>query len=145
MSDRIAGLFACILALAFFASALQLETPFFPDPLGPKAFPILISIVGFIAGFMMVLKPDEEPKWPVRSTMMRLLIAVLILVGYAISLKPLGFLVPTAFAAGLLCFQISSNSRSALSTGIGISSVLFLIFKYGLGLSLFALPRWLVN
>jgi hypothetical protein len=29
-------------------------------------------------------------------------------------------------------------------TGICLSGFLFVIFKYGLGLSLFALPRWLM-
>ena len=39
MSDRITGFVVAVLALAFFASASQLEQPFFADPLGPKAFP----------------------------------------------------------------------------------------------------------
>ena len=45
MSDRIFGLIIAVVALAFFASATQLEQPFFADPLGPKAFPYLISVV----------------------------------------------------------------------------------------------------
>ena len=48
MSDRLTGLIVLVVALAFFASATQLEMPFFSDPLGPKAFPMLISGVAII-------------------------------------------------------------------------------------------------
>jgi putative tricarboxylic transport membrane protein len=144
MSDRITGLIVSVLALAFFASASQLETPFFADPLGPSAFPMLISAVAFVSGCVMVLRPDVEPNWPALSTFVRLLIAVLVLVLYAYGLKPLGFLLPTALAAGAISHQIRPAVLASSLTGICLSVFLFITFKYGLGLSLFALPRWLM-
>ena len=60
---------------------------------------------------------------------------------YALALKPLGFLLPTAVASAILSFQILPKFLGATVTGIGLSSCLFLIFKFGLGLSLFPLPR----
>jgi putative tricarboxylic transport membrane protein len=143
MSDRITGSFVAVLALAFFASASQLEAPFFADPLGPSAFPMLIAAVAFVCGGVMVLRPDAEPDWPALSTLIRLLIAVLVLVLYAYGLKPLGFVLPTALAAGAISYQIRPGLRASALTGVCVSVVLFIIFKYGLGLSLFALPRWL--
>lgn len=71
--------------------------------------------------------------------------AVLILVGYAYALKPLGFLLPTAVAAGVLSYQISPNLKHAALTGISLSGVLFVIFKYALGLGLVAVPKWLLG
>ena len=144
MSDRITGLTVSVLALAFFASASQLEMPFFADPLGPQAFPMLISTIAFISGCVMVLRPDAEPKWPTLATFVRLLIAVLVLLLYAYGLKPLGFLLPTALAAGAISYQIRPAFLASSVTGICLSGFLFVIFKYGLGLSLFALPRWLM-
>jgi putative tricarboxylic transport membrane protein len=145
MSDRITGLIVSVLALAFFAGASQLEMPFFADPLGPKAFPMLIASVAFISGCVMVLRPDAEPDWPSLATFGRLLIAVLVLVLYAYGLKPLGFLLPTAIAAGAISYQIRPTLRASTLTGICLSFGLFIIFKYGLGLSLFPLPRWLMG
>ncbi|MDB2324550.1 tripartite tricarboxylate transporter TctB family protein [Alphaproteobacteria bacterium] len=145
MSDRITGLVVAVLALAFFASASQLETPFFADPLGPSAFPMLISAVAFMCAGVMVLRPDAEPDWPVLSTFIRLSIAVLVLVLYAYGLKPLGFVLPTALAAGAISYQIRPRFRASALTGVCVSIGLFVIFKYGLGLSLFALPRWLMT
>lgn len=143
MSDRIFGLVVAVVALAFFASATQLEQPFFADPLGPKAFPYLISVVAFIAASMMIFSPDKESKWPNFKTLIRISVAVIILILYANSLKPVGFIFSTAVAAGALSYQIRPRSIESVAIGVGLSVVLFIIFKYGLGLGLFAFPRWL--
>jgi len=75
MSDRLTGLIVMVVALAFFVGATQLESPFFADPLGPKAFPMMISSVALIAGMVMVLRPDEPPQWPELVTIGRLILA----------------------------------------------------------------------
>jgi putative tricarboxylic transport membrane protein len=143
MSDRITGLIVAVLALAFFAGASQLESPFFADPVGPKTFPYFIAAIGFVSGVTMVVLPDPEPKWPGVAMLGRISIAVIVLIFYAYALKPLGFLLPTALAAGALSYQIVPNRTAALLTGISLSGGLFIIFKFALGLGLFALPRWL--
>ena len=145
MSDRLTGLITLVAALAFFISALRLESPFFADPLGPSAFPILISAVAGLAGMVMLLRPDAEPEWPAAATARRLVLATGILVFYAFGLKPLGFLLSTAVAAAALSYQIRASAARAAVTGICLSVGLFIIFKFALGLSLFALPRWLTG
>jgi len=145
MSDRITGLIVAVLALAFAAGASQLEEPFFADPLGPKAFPLLISAVAFLAGATMVMRPDAEPAWPGLATLMRLAVATVILVAYAYALKPLGFLAPTAIASAALAYQIRPRAVQSIIIGLALAGGLFVIFKYALGLGLFALPRWLMG
>jgi len=145
MSDRLTGLFIIVVALAFFAGATQLEAPFFADPLGPKAFPMMIASVALIAGMVMVLRPDEPPEWPELATIARLILATIILVFYAYSLKPLGFLLSTAAAAAALSYQINPNAMRSMLTGLALSIGLFFIFKFALGLSLFAFPRGLIG
>jgi len=141
MSDRLTGLIIIVVALAFFAGATQLEAPFFADPLGPKAFPMMIASVALIAGMVMVIRPDEPPQWPALATIARLGLATVILVFYAYSLKPFGFLLSTAVAAASLSYQINPHAIRSILTGIGLSIGLFFIFKFALGLSLFAFPR----
>ena len=145
MSDRITGLIVAVLALAFAAGASQLEEPFFADPMGPKAFPLLVSAVAFLAGATMVMRPDAEPAWPGLATLIRLAIATIILVAYAHALKPLGFLLPTAIASAALSYQIRPRAGQSVVIGLALSAGLFVIFKYALGLGLFALPRWLMG
>ena len=145
MSDRLTGLFIIVVALAFFAGATQLEAPFFADALGPKAFPMMIASVALIAGMVMVMRPDEPPEWPELATIARLILATIILVFYAYSLKPLGFLLSTAAAAAALSYQINPNAMRSILTGLALSIGLFFIFKFALGLSLFAFPRCLIG
>jgi len=145
MTDRLFGLVALFTGLAYVFAANGIQSGFLVDPVGPKTFPILVGGVAALCGLLIALKPDTpEPHWPGVRTLVALLIAVGVLLGYAYALKPLGFLLPTAVAAGVLSYQIRPRPLPALATGIGLSGGLFLLFKYVLGLGLLGVPRdWL--
>lgn len=142
MSDRIFGLVVVLVALAFIASATQIQTSFLSDPVGPKAFPILVGSVAALCGVIMILRPDQEPEWPQLRTLGALLVSVFVLVAYAYLLKPLGFLIPTAIVAGVLSYQINPRIGAAVIAGVGLSVGLFIVFKFILGLGLIGLPRF---
>jgi len=141
MSDRLFGLAVIVLALGYILSATQIQTSFLSDPVGPRAFPILIGGIAIVCALAIILKPDAEPNWPSLPTFGKIALAVVVLAGYAYALKPFGFVVPTAIAAGLLSYQISPRARAAALTGIGLSVGLFITFKYALGLGLYAFSR----
>jgi putative tricarboxylic transport membrane protein len=144
-TDRIFGVVAILGALAYIASALSLPPGSLFDALGPKVFPIIVGIGAIISASVLVLKPDAEPQWPATKTLLGIGFAVLVLVGYAYALKPMGFLLPTAIAAGVLSYQITPRPLAAVVVGIGLSVGLFVIFKFALGLSLVAIPRGLIG
>lgn len=141
MSDRIFGLAIIAVALGYMLSATQIQTSFLTDPVGPKTFPYLIGGVMIVSSLAILLKPDDDPDWPDLLTFGRLLLAVAVLVAYTYALKPLGFLIPTALAAGILSYQIEPRPMNAALAGLGLSIGLFLIFKYALGLGLVPLPK----
>ena len=144
-SDRIFGLVMAVLALAYIASAFQIQTSFLSDPVGPKAFPVIIGSIGALSAMFMVFRPDPEPVWPAARTFGALAVSIIVLVLYAYSLRPLGFILPTAIAAGILSFQISPRPRYAVITGICLSVGLFLIFRFALGLGLVPFPKGLFS
>ncbi|MCK0139983.1 tripartite tricarboxylate transporter TctB family protein [Aliiroseovarius sp. F47248L] len=144
-SDRIFGAVVTLVALAYVASAMQIQTSFMADPVGPKTFPILIGCVAALCGIIVALKPDPDPDWPVLATFGSLGLAVVVLVGYAYALKPLGFLIPTAITASILSYQIEPRAGRAVLAGIGLSVGLFLIFKFALGLGLVPFPKSLTG
>tara|TARA_A100001011_G_scaffold102535_1_gene108231 strand:- start:6160 stop:6597 length:438 start_codon:yes stop_codon:yes gene_type:complete len=145
VSDRIFGSILIVLALALFVSATQLESPFFADPLGPKNFPFIVSGAALVCSLAMIIKPDKDPLWPNIKTLIKLFTALVILVLYAFSLKNFGFLLPTALASAALSYLIKPNVFKSSSTGIILSLSLFVIFKFGLGLSLFPFPKFLIG
>ena len=142
-SDRIFGLVAALVALAYIVSATQIQSSFLADPVGPRVFPIIIGVVAAISSMFLVFRPDPEPQWPAARSFAALGFAVVVLVAYAYALKPLGFLVPTAIVAAILSYQISPRARFAALTGASLSVLLFVLFRYALGLGLVAFPKWL--
>jgi putative tricarboxylic transport membrane protein len=144
-SDRIFGLVVILVALAYIASALQIQTSFISDPVGSKTFPVLVACAAILCGGVMIFSPDGEPDWPEARMGLSLLLSVALLVAYAYALKPLGFLLPTAVAGAVLSYQITPKAKSAAVIGVCLSIGMFLLFRYVLGLSLFALPRSLMG
>lgn len=133
-ADRIFGLVALITAVAYLAAATQIQTNMFSGEFLPKLFPYMIGIVAAICSLFMVFKPDPDPEWPASGTWVNMALAVVVLAVYAVLLTPLGFILPTIFAAGILSYQISPHARNAALAGLGLSLGLFVLFKYALGL-----------
>ena len=141
ISDRIFGAVVILGSFIYVMAARGIQKPFFSDPLGPQAFPIGVGIVAAICGLVMVFSPDEEPDWPEMRSFLALVGCTALLVAYAYALKPMGFLVPTAVASAVISYQITPNATRAVIFGVCISGGLFALFKFALGLSLFAFPR----
>ncbi|WP_395540949.1 tripartite tricarboxylate transporter TctB family protein [Neotabrizicola sp. sgz301269] len=144
-SDRIFGLVVVLSALAYFAGAWQIQAGMMMDPLGQRAFPMLIAADGLICGIGILLRPDAEPEWPGARAWFAMGIALLALVAYAYSIVPLGFLIPTAIASAAIGYLIEPKAMQSVMMGIGLSVVLYVIFKYGLGLGLQPFPRALMG
>ena len=136
MSDRVLGV-ACILLAGFFIwQATLIETGFIVDPMGPKAFPIVIGITLAIAAIYPIVKPDPRPDWPAAGRVLEIVFAVAIMIAYAMALPRFGFVLSTAVAAGLLSWRLGSRPPAAAVAGIAIAAGIYLIFHLVLGLTL---------
>ncbi|GFE51013.1 hypothetical protein So717_27660 [Roseobacter cerasinus] len=133
-SDRIFGLVCLITAVAYIAAATQIQTNLFSGEFLPKLFPLMIGGVAALCSLTIMFRPDPDPNWPVARTWGAMAIAVLVLCVYAVMITPLGFILPTAIAAGILSYQISPNVKPAIAAGVGLSLGLFVLFKFALGL-----------
>jgi putative tricarboxylic transport membrane protein len=140
-SDRVFGLVVLMVALAYIASATQIQSSFLADPVGPRAFPMMIGAVAGISGLVLIVRPDPDPNWPAIRTFGALVVATLVLVIYAFLLKPLGFIVPTTICVAVLSYQISPRIRPALISGVALSIGLFFLFNVALGLSIVGFPE----
>lgn len=129
-SDRIFGLVILITAAAYIAAATQIQTNMFSGEYLPKLFPVMIGGVAALSALVLIFKPDPDPDWPAARTWGNLFVAVLVLAIYAVMITPLGFIIPTAITAAILSYQISPNAKTAVLSGIGLSIVLCVIFKY---------------
>ncbi len=136
MSDRIFASICIALALLMAWGATVIEESFIQDPLGPKAFPLVIAVVLAACGVAMFLRPDEEPVWPRRRKQIQLLWTIGAMVLYVQFLPSAGFLIATAIGAGFLSWQLGASIKQACWGGVGISVSIYVVFKLVLGLSL---------
>ena len=140
-TDRIFGAVMIVVALGYILSATTIQIPLFPDPMGPKAFPMMVAAGVILCSIVMIIRPDADPNWPAATALLSITVAIIVMIAYAYTLKPLGFLIPTAFAAGILSYQLKPQALFAALTGVGMSIGLFILFKYALGLGLQPVPK----
>jgi putative tricarboxylic transport membrane protein len=136
LSYRILGAVCVLLGLAYIWGATQIETGLILDPLGPQAFPIIVGCVLVISAIVVFLQPDPAPEWPRLSRALEIVAAVAVLIAYALTLEPVGFVVSTAIAASILSWRLGSEPLWAIISGIGISVGIYTVFHLILGLSL---------
>lgn len=129
-----------VVALGYILSARAIQTSFMSDPVGPRLFPYMIAGVIIICALVMILRPDPEAEWPAGPMILQLCIALAVLVAYAYSIGPLGFIIPTAIASGVLSWQIGGRPLRAAITGVGLGIGLWVMFRLILGLGLRGLP-----
>ncbi|MFN4153584.1 MAG: tripartite tricarboxylate transporter TctB family protein [Paracoccaceae bacterium] len=144
-ADRIFGVVMMIVALGYILSAMTIQTSFLSDPVGPRVFPYMVAGVVMISCLVMILRPDPEVQWPVGGMLLQMLLALVVLFGYAMLIQPLGFIIPTVIAAGILSWQINPRPVPAALSGLGLGIGLFVLFKFILGLGLQGLPRALMG
>jgi len=139
IGDRIAGVILLILAVAAWWYARTFTTGFM-QPVGPGAFPQLVSVpLGVLAGYL-VLRPGVNQRWPHRAAMLRQAATIALLIGYAVLIEPWGFLPATLLATTLLMRQFGARWTQALSGGAPMTVGLYTLFEFALGMPLPDMP-----
>jgi putative tricarboxylic transport membrane protein len=136
MGDRALGVACLVLAALYAYFAAQTEVGFMSDPLGPKAFPIIIAGVLAVAGIYPIVRPDPAPRWPAPGRLLEIVFAAALMVGYTYALPVVGFVLATAVIAGLLSWRLSAKPVAALVAGVAIAFGIYAVFHLVLGLSL---------
>lgn len=135
-ADRILGL--ALIGLAAFAAfqAYQLEPTFNYEPVGPRAFPILLSVILTVLSLVLVFRPGENGEWPEKRVVIKLGCVLLVLLVYALLFTRLGFLITTFFAVFSLSRLFDAAWPKALLAGVLMALGSYYLFTLGLGISL---------
>ena len=136
MSDRIFGGASIVLSLLMMWATGLIEESFIQDPLGPKAFPLVIAGIMGLSGLVMMFKPDAEPHWPGMVKLAELAATVGVFVAYAEIMPMVGFVLSTAVATAFLVWRLGGTTRQALIGGVVISIGIYAVFQHLLGLNL---------
>ncbi len=137
LGDRVLGLGLLVLVVAYGWAAQQWPEPFGgAESVGPETFPTILSVVLVAGSLYLMIRPDPDAQWPIGKSALELVVSVLVLVVYAFLLEPLGFIVSTTLAVGTLSWRMGAAPKRAFVTGLVSAVVVFVLFNYGLSLSL---------
>ncbi len=134
--DRVLGAVLLLVALAFIAGAARLQVPFQYEPLGPKAFPIVLGTLLAICGVVLTLRPDTVEWFDSRAAAWRVLAGALLLCLYAALFEPLGFILSTALAVTAMSRLFGLSVGPAALYGVALAVIGYFGVGEGMGLNL---------
>jgi putative tricarboxylic transport membrane protein len=128
MSDRILG-GVCVAAAATMAwFARDYAPPFSYEPVGPRAFPMLLAALMAIAGAWLVIKPTLRGSAIDGAHLKTLGLSATAILIYTALFQTLGFPLATALMAVPVGMAFGGNWRLSLAGGAGLGLGLFLLF-----------------
>lgn len=127
-------LFAAIwlLVCAFLASvAWGFQAPFSYDPVGPRAYPLLLLVLMGLAALWLVGKPSKEADTPISWVLARkVALCVGALLAYALLFEPLGFILSTALAGFTLGLLFTGKPLPSAISGVLMGVLLHGLFDF---------------
>lgn len=132
LNDRILGVAALLIAVFFTAFGYDLEPPFSYEPVGPKAFPLLIALVIGICGVYLIIKGGNDIEPNPKGANIRIFTMLVYVLIYAFIFQWLGFIIATALMTIFVSRLFGGSWVKAIIGGIAIGIVFFFLFDRGL-------------
>jgi putative tricarboxylic transport membrane protein len=139
VADRIAGIVLVILAVGAWWHSHTFTTGF-GQPVGPGAFPRLVSVPLGLVSLYLILRPGLNQRWPQGSALMRQVGALVLLAVYATFIEPWGFLPASLITVPLLMQLFGASWKASLVNGTLLTVALYLLFEFVLRLPLPNMP-----
>ncbi len=136
MSDRIFALVWLAVCTLIFVQMWNLVVPFAYEPLGPKAFPMLLAGLMALCCLLLLISPDRDIHWPPLPVLGKGLLLIAVLLGYAVLFEQLGFPLATALMVLAISRLFGGRWRYGLLTGGLIGGLGYLFFDTLLQVSL---------
>jgi len=128
MSDRILGA-ACLVAGAGMAWAAHgYVAPISYEPVGPRAFPLLLAGLMALAGVWLIARPGPQGFGLGREHFRTIGLAVAAVFGYAALFEMLGFPLATAAMALPVGMAFGGSWKQSLAGGVAMGIALYLLF-----------------
>ncbi|MBM6549789.1 tripartite tricarboxylate transporter TctB family protein [Marinomonas ostreistagni] len=116
-------------------TAYHFEVPFQYEPLGPKAFPLILSAILALCSVWLLLKPSENKWAPTAAVLVKLLSGVALMTGYAFLFEKAGFIISTAIVGTVFCILFGESTKRAVIYSVALSVVSYFLMKHLLQLN----------
>lgn len=128
MSQRIFALVWLLVSVAMGWLALAFNVQFSYEPVGPKAWPLVLSVLMSISAIYLFIRPGEEPEWPEARTIGRIALLALSLLLYAIFFQTLGFPLATALMTVAVGRLFGGSWKASAIAGVVMGIGLYFFF-----------------
>ncbi len=128
LDDRKLGAFALALAAFLAWYGYDLKAAFSYEPIGPRAFPLMVSAIIAVCGLILTIKGGNRVEPNSGGASARIWLMIAILSGYAATFQLLGFIISTALMTVLVARLFGGTWLKALVGGIGMGILFFIIF-----------------
>lgn len=132
LNDRVLGIAALFFAAFLTWFGYDLEAPFSYEPVGPKAFPLMLALIIAICGARLVYKGGNAVEPNPAGANFRIMSMILYLAAYAFLFQWVGFIVSTAFMAIFVGRLFNGSWIKCIIGGVAMGILFFLLFDKGL-------------
>lgn len=136
MSDRIVAVFLLLLAAAFGIQAWAYVPIGFTDHLGARVFPLAVALFMLPLALVLFFGRHSAGVWPSVRAWRVVLLALSVLVVYALVIEYVGFIIATTAVFIVYGMLYGARWWKALITGIIAAIVLYSLFVLALDMYL---------
>lgn len=130
MSERVFGVFLALLSIGGIYFGWGLHAPISYEPVGPRAFPLLVFSLLGICAVCLVVSRRPPTTWAPSPVLLRIGGMFAVVLAYAYLFDKLGFVVSTALMSVPLARFFGGSWKQALVGGIALGVGLFVLFDY---------------
>lgn len=128
MTERIFAGCLILLSLGGIAVGWDLHAPVSYEPVGPRAFPLLVFALLGVSAVALLLSKPAPTNWAPGPVLVRIGGLFVVLLAYAFLFERLGFVVATALMSVPLARFFGGTWTQATLGGAGLGVVLFILF-----------------
>lgn len=128
MSDRALGAACALASVAMAAAARDYTAAFSYEPLGPRAFPLLLAVGLGLSGLWLMFRPTQGAEAFKGVPWVPTLWCAGAILAYAALFQALGFALATALMTVPVGMAFGGSWRKALAGGAALGLVLYLLF-----------------
>ncbi|ARP97139.1 tripartite tricarboxylate transporter TctB family protein [Bordetella genomosp. 13] len=128
MNDRVLGIFALLLAAFITWGGWDIEAPFSYEPVGPRAFPMLLAVIIALCGLWLTFKGGHQVETNTGGANGRIAMMVAYAAIYALLFQWLGFVLSTALMTVFVGRLFGGGWGKSALGGAVMGVLFFLLF-----------------
>lgn len=128
LNDRLLGVFAIALGAFLFWFGHDLQAPFSYEPVGPRAFPLLVATVITLCGIYLTVKGGNPVETNSSGANLRIALMVVLVGAYAMLFQSLGFTLSTALMTAAVGRLFGGPWIKCLIAGVAVGVGFFYLF-----------------